>query len=74
LPRTGTTVVERIIASHGGMTSAGETGAFAAALRRATNLAGDSFDCADLVRRYTDSVGAFGVPRNRRFVDKTLQN
>ena len=35
LPRTGTTLVERIIASHPAMESVGETGAFAAEMRRA---------------------------------------
>src|SRR5258708_20823380 len=35
LPRTGTTLVERIIATHSSMTPEGETGAVATALRRA---------------------------------------
>ena len=35
LPRTGTTLVERIIASHSAMRSVGETSAFAAEMRRA---------------------------------------
>jgi Flp pilus assembly protein TadD len=73
LPRTGTTLVERIIASHGAMVSAGETGAFAVALRHGMKTA-KSLDLADLGRRYVGSVAAFSVPPNRRFIDKTLQN
>jgi tetratricopeptide (TPR) repeat protein len=72
LPRTGTTLVERIIASHSAMTSAGETGAFAAEMNRA--MKGTSADPVDLGRRYVDSVTAFRVPQNVRFIDKTLQN
>jgi Flp pilus assembly protein TadD len=74
LPRTGTTLVERIIASHRAMTSAGETGAFAVELRRATKTAANSLDMADLGRRYVGSITAFRVPPSRRFADKTLQN
>ena len=74
LPRTGTTLVERIIASHSAMISAGETGAFAVELRRATKIASNSLDVADIGGRYVRSVAAFRVPPIRRFVDKTLQN
>jgi Flp pilus assembly protein TadD len=74
LPRTGTTLVERIIASHGLMVSAGETGAFALELRRAMKTAANGPDVADIGRRYVGAVTAFRVPPNRRFVDKTLQN
>jgi len=74
LPRTGTTLVERIIASHGAMVSAGETGAFAHELRRATKPGSSRLDPAEIGRRYVEAVTAFGVPRHRRFVDKTLQN
>ena len=74
LPRTGTTLVERIIASHGAMTSAGETGTFAVELRRATKTASNSLDVADVGRRYVDAITALRVPPSSRFVDKTLQN
>ncbi len=75
LPRTGTTLIERIIASHSAMTSAGETGAFGAALRRAAGVtAHTAGKLADFARRYLDSVTAYGVPPERRFVDKTLEN
>jgi tetratricopeptide (TPR) repeat protein len=74
LPRTGTTLVERIIASHSAMSSAGEPGAFAAEMRRAMKGAPTVSDPAEIGRRYVDSVTAFRVPQNVRFVDKTLQN
>jgi Flp pilus assembly protein TadD len=74
LPRTGTTLIERIIASHSAMTSAGETGAFAVALHRGLKTAAKSLDLADIGRCYVGSVAAFRVPPNRRFIDKTLQN
>jgi Flp pilus assembly protein TadD len=74
LPRTGTTLVERIIASHSAMVSAGETGAFAHALRRASKPGSGGFDPAEIGRRYVEAVTAFGVPCQRRFIDKTLQN
>ncbi len=75
LPRTGTTLIERIIASHSAMSSAGENGAFSAALQRS---AGADLHTAGsltgLARRYLDSIAAYGVPPQRRFVDKTLEN
>ena len=71
LPRTGTTLVERIIASHGAMISAGETGAFAVELRRASKSAAPNLDIG---RHYVGSITSFRVPPGRRFVDKTLQN
>jgi tetratricopeptide (TPR) repeat protein len=74
LPRTGTTLVERIIASHPAMDSAGETGAFAAEMHRALKDTSTGADLAGLGRRYVESVTAFRVPDNVRFVDKTLQN
>lgn len=74
LPRTGTTLVERIIASHPAMDSAGETGAFAAEMRRAAKDTSRAADLAGLGKRYIDSVTAFRVPHDVRFVDKTLQN
>jgi tetratricopeptide (TPR) repeat protein len=74
LPRTGTTLVERIIASHSAMSSVGETGAFAAEMSRAVKAASTEGDPADIGRRYVDSVTAFRVEPNVRFIDKTLQN
>ena len=74
LPRTGTTLVERIIASYPAMRSVGETGAFAAEMRRAIKGPSTLGDPAEIGRRYIDSVTAFRVPQNVRFIDKTLQN
>jgi tetratricopeptide (TPR) repeat protein len=72
LPRTGTTLVERIIASHPTIRSAGETSAFAAELRR--SMKSTQVDLAGLGERYVNAVTGFRVPRNTRFIDKTLQN
>jgi Sulfotransferase family len=68
------TLVERIMASHGAMVSAGESGAFAVEVRRATQARPHGLGLAEVGRRYVDAVTAVSVPRNRRFVDKTLQN
>ena len=74
LPRTGTTLVERIIASHEAMTSAGETAAFAAAARRAHQAGSGSLDLTAIGKNYIEAMTAFRVPPGRRFVDKTLNN
>jgi tetratricopeptide (TPR) repeat protein len=72
LPRTGTTLVERIIASHPAIRSAGETSAFAAELRR--SMKSTAVDLVDLGKRYVDAVTGFRLPQDIRFIDKTLQN
>jgi tetratricopeptide (TPR) repeat protein len=86
LPRSGTTVVERIIASHSAVVSAGETGSFplqvgqalGEARRRATGpvspAAAPDLDLEQLGRRYIDRVAAIAEPKAGRFIDKTLQN
>jgi tetratricopeptide (TPR) repeat protein len=74
LPRTGTTLVERIIASHPAMSSAGETSSFAAEMSRAIKGTSNGAGPAEIGRRYVDAVTAFRVPQNVRFIDKTLQN
>lgn len=74
LPRTGTTLVERIIASHSAMHSVGETSAFAAEMRRAMAERPGSRDLEGIGRRYLDQATALRVPDNVRFVDKTLEN
>jgi tetratricopeptide (TPR) repeat protein len=74
LPRTGTTLVERIIASHSAMHSVGETGAFAAEMRRAVAARPGGRDLHGIGRRYLDSAAAPRVPEHGRFVDKTLEN
>lgn len=74
LPRTGTTLVERIIASHSAMTSVGETGAFSVELRRAAKTGAQKLALADIGKRYVDSITALLVQPHGRFIDKTLQN
>jgi hypothetical protein len=73
LPRTGTPLVERIIASHPAMSSIGEAGAFAAELSRAVADHTGTADPAQLGRSYIEAA-AFHVPPGVRFVDKTLEN
>jgi hypothetical protein len=67
-------LVERVIAGHSAMMAAGETGAFAVELRRATQARPAGLDLAELGRRYVAAVTAIMVPGERRLVDKTLQN
>jgi sulfotransferase family protein len=74
LPRTGTTLVERIIASHPMMATVGETGAFAIELRRSVQENPSGRDVAGLGQHYLDAVCGFGAKPDARFVDKTLQN
>jgi len=74
LPRTGTTLVERIIASHPTMATVGETGAFAIELRRSMQENPSGRDVAGLGQRYLDAVCGFDAKPDARFVDKTLQN
>ena len=73
LPRTGTTLVERILASHPALSSVGETSAFAAALRHATANGEARGDPASLGRSYMEA-SAYRLPPNALFVDKTLEN
>ncbi|MEI9982198.1 MAG: sulfotransferase, partial [Aliidongia sp.] len=75
LPRSGTTVVERIIASHSAVVSAGETGLFPIEIARAVREArGGAPNLYTLGRRYVEAVTGFAVPKGARFIDKTLQN
>ena len=74
LPRTGTTLVERIIGSHSAIRSVGEVGAFGTELHRAMKVASNRLDLEDIGRRYVNAATAFRVPQDVRFIDKTLQN
>ena len=74
LPRTGTTLVERIIGSHSAIRSVGEIGAFVTELHRFLKAAPNRLDPEDIGRRYVNAVTAFRVPQDVRFIDKTLQN
>ena len=82
LPRSGTTLVDRIISSHSGVESLGEINDFALALMRlagATGGKGDlirrsaDLDPAALGRAYLDSVAGYGRTRPM-FIDKTPVN
>lgn len=76
LPRTGTTLIERIIAAHSAVDSVGETGIFPAQAARvlsgrpATSVA----DFDHLGERYLRTVSEVFAPARRCFVDKTLHN
>jgi hypothetical protein len=74
LPRTGTTLIERIVSSHSSVAAIGETGAFAVEAARALrqNPANPGFN--ELGARYISVVKGVFAPRKLRFVDKTLQN
>jgi tetratricopeptide (TPR) repeat protein len=74
LPRTGTTLVERIIASHPAMTSVGETCAFAAESSRLAASSTSGGDPERLGRNYMASASVFCARPGVRFVDKTLEN
>jgi tetratricopeptide (TPR) repeat protein len=76
LPRTGTTLVERIIASHSAVCSVGETRVFAieAARVRRERRTPSAHDLETAGRRYIDVVEGAFIPGSARFVDKTLQN
>lgn len=85
LPRSGTTVVERIVAGHSLVASVGELGMLAGEVARALGdvrrraggalpaAAGD-LDVAALGRHYVAAADAVGGVTGERFVDKTLQN
>jgi len=85
MPRTGTTLVERIITSHSAVFSAGELQDFALALKRAggsrtnaildleTISAGVKVDTAELGQRYLASTRP-ATGRTPHFVDKMPMN
>jgi len=51
LPRTGSTLVERIISSHSAVFTAGELNQFGAAMMREVRKSGNAVDYADLTRK-----------------------
>jgi len=82
LPRSGTTLVDRILDAHGDVESLGEIADFGAAVTRLGQGARDKFelirrsvgfDMAALGRFYCDSVLSRGVA-GRRLLDKTPLN
>jgi tetratricopeptide (TPR) repeat protein len=76
LPRTGTTLVERIVASHSATDSVGETGVFAIeaarALRERKSSGAPDFNA--IGNRYIRAVEGVFAPAQARFVDKTLKH
>ncbi|WP_024513355.1 sulfotransferase [Bradyrhizobium sp. ARR65] len=74
LPRTGTTLIERIIGSHPAMHSVGETAAFATVMQRAMADRSDKTDPSIVGQRYMEAVAALRLPAGARSVDKTLEN
>jgi tetratricopeptide (TPR) repeat protein len=76
LPRTGTTLVERIVASHSAIDSVGETGVFAIetarALRERKTAGAPDFEA--IAERYVRTVEGVYAPAEARFVDKTLNH
>ncbi len=85
LPRTGTTLVERILASHSGVHSAGELQNFGLTLKRMTQTpsnrlldpetirAGMKIDFAELGQRYVESTRPV-TGHTPHFVDKLPMN
>jgi tetratricopeptide (TPR) repeat protein len=66
LPRSGTTLIERILASHSRMGTIGESNTFAAELRHGLH---------DLGQRYFAAAAAWSTATpGTRLIDKTLQN
>jgi tetratricopeptide (TPR) repeat protein len=74
LPRTGTTLVERIISSHSGVAAVGETGVFIAEAGRELRQNPSKPDFDRLGARYVAVTKGVFAPEKPRFVDKTLQN
>lgn len=82
LPRSGTTLIDRILSSHSGVTSLGEINDFALAMMRLTGRAGNKNDLIDrsaridfetLGRDYARSTFGRGV-KAQRLIDKTPAN
>jgi tetratricopeptide (TPR) repeat protein len=82
LPRSGTTLVDRILDAHGDVDSLGEVADFGATLTRLGRGARDKFelirrsinlDMAALGQSYCDSLRSRGVPATR-LIDKTPLN
>jgi len=85
LPRTGSTLLERILSSHSAVYAAGELRHFSAALMTEVRAGGDFADRAELLRRTLDvdpaEVGRRYIERTRpftlgheRFIDKYPPN
>ncbi|WP_321393567.1 tetratricopeptide repeat-containing sulfotransferase family protein [Emcibacter sp.] len=83
LPRTGTTLVDRILSSHSKVESLGEINDFALALMRLAKSGGNKMDlvkrsldldCDELGRSYLDSSRARSGMEGALLIDKTPAN
>ena len=85
LPRSGTTLIERIVASHSAVTAGGELSTLSNELTRAAHKAGitkagewaerlDSIDAATVGKAYSRVAREIGIPDGKRFTDKNPPN
>jgi tetratricopeptide (TPR) repeat protein len=77
MPRTGSSLVEQILASHGDVVGMGETALLPRLLERSyPGRAGEPFarPIEDLREAYLQALRERGWDGRRRFVDKTLEN
>jgi tetratricopeptide (TPR) repeat protein len=85
LPRSGTTLIERIVGSHSRIIAGGELGALSNELTREAHSAGitkagewadrlDTIDAASLGKAYSRVARETGIADDRRFTDKNPQN
>jgi tetratricopeptide (TPR) repeat protein len=73
MPRSGSTLVEQVLASHPKVTALGETAALTRLLER--GMIGEDRDgLRSLGRRYLEAIRGRGWRGRGRFVDKTLEN
>ena len=72
MPRSGSTLLEQILASHPEVTALGETAVLPRLLEG--GFAADKAQTRALARRYLDAMRARGWRGAGRFVDKTLEN
>ncbi len=71
-PRSGSTLIEQILASHPGVQGLGETGVLPALAAQGYPKSAAGF--RDLAARYLAAMGERGWDGTSRFVDKTLEN
>jgi tetratricopeptide (TPR) repeat protein len=73
MPRSGSTLVEQVLASHPRVTGLGETAALTRLLER--GMVGEDRDgLRSIGRRYLEAIRSRGWRGRGRFVDKTLEN
>ena len=72
MPRSGSTLIEQILASHPEVAALGETAVLPKLLER--GFPADKAEIRRLARRYLEQMRAAGWKGVGRFVDKTLEN